>query len=145
MRSRLLILETVVDVVVRTAIVFALFLLFSGHNAPGGGFIGGLVGGSCLILIYLAEGEAGVTRLARLRPDHYLGVGLMAASLVGMAGWVWGSTFLESNLFSVELPVLGLVKAPSALVFDIGVFSVVIGLAAALISSVGDESTGDDL
>jgi len=139
---RLLILDVVVDGVVRTALVFAFFLLFSGHNAPGGGFIAGLVAGICLILLYVARGEAEMRSLIRVRPEQMLGVGLLLALFAGSAGWIWGGGFLESGILGFEIPVLGVVKAPSALVFDIGVFAVVVGLTAALVSSVGDEVEG---
>lgn len=139
MTRRLLILDTVLDVVLRTAVVFALFLLFSGHNAPGGGFIAGLVVGICLVLQFIASGSESMTTRLPLRPDQFLGIGLLMAVLVGVAGLSWGSSFLESDYFQMEVPLLGAVKASSALVFDIGVFLVVVGLTAALITAVGDD------
>ncbi len=139
MNRGLLILDTVLDVVIRTALVFALFLLFSGHNAPGGGFIAGLVAGTCLVLQFVASGSDSVTARLPMRAEQFLGAGLLFAVLVGAAGWLWGSGFLESGYYQVDLPLLGLVKASSALVFDIGVFLVVVGLTAALISAVGDD------
>lgn len=138
MKPRLLILETVVDVVIRTAAVFAAYLLFSGHNAPGGGFIAGLVAGICILLRYLAHGsESSDMWLAR--SDQLLGTGLLFAVLVGVAGWGWGTTFLDATYAVMDLPWFGDVKAPSALVFDFGVSLVVIGLTAALVTAVGDE------
>lgn len=138
--SRLLILDVVVDVVMRMSIMFALFLLFSGHNAPGGGFIGGLVAGISFILGYIARGEEEIAAIMRARPDELLGVGLVLAVLTGVAGWAWGSGFLDSVILAVEAPGLGTVKASSALVFDIGVFGIVVGLVASLIAVLGDEA-----
>lgn len=138
MSPRLLILDTVVEVVIRTTLVFSWFLLFSGHNAPGGGFVAGLVAGICLVLRYVAAGRDGMSTLVRLRPDQLLGAGLGLALLTGAAGWLWGTGFLESAVYEIELPWLGAVKASSALIFDIGVFTVVVGLTAALIGALGD-------
>jgi multicomponent Na+:H+ antiporter subunit A len=143
MTRRLFILDVVLDVVVRTALVFSFFLLFSGHNAPGGGFIAGLVAGICLILRYIARGEEAMVALVRARPDQLIGFGLLLAVAAGAGGWIWGSGFLESEKFAIELPVLGVVKTTSALVFDIGVYSVVLGLAAALVAALGDDKEPD--
>ncbi|MEX0757774.1 MAG: MnhB domain-containing protein [Acidimicrobiia bacterium] len=139
MINRSLVLDVLVDLVVRTALVFSLFLLFSGHNAPGGGFIAGLVAGISIVLRYIAGGHAGVRSVIGVRPEGLLGVGLSVAVLTGMLGWVWGEAFLESAKFEVELPVLGVVKATSALPFDIGVFLVVVGVALAMIAALGQE------
>lgn len=125
--------------VIRTALVFSLFLLFSGHNAPGGGFIAGLVAGICLILRYMSQGAASMLALIRLRPEQLLGAGMLVAILAGVGGFVWGGGFLASAEIEVVLPVLGTLKATSALIFDIGVYLVVIGLAASLVSTLGDD------
>lgn len=138
MTPRLLILDTVVEVVIRTALVFSWFLLFSGHNAPGGGFIAGLVAGICLVLRYVAAGRGEMNALVKVRPDLLLGIGMALALLAGAAGWLWGTGFLDSAVYQIELPWFGVVKAPSALVFDIGVFAVVVGLTAALVGALGD-------
>ena len=68
-----------------------------------------------------------------------LAFGLLLALLTGLAGFVWGDAFLETAYVEVELPLLGLVKATSALSFDIGVFAVVAGLVASLITAFGRE------
>ena len=134
---RSLVLDTVLDVVFRTAVVFSLFLLFAGHNAPGGGFIGGLVAGAALVLRYVAGGVPEVRRVASWSPDVVLGTGLVIAVATGLGGWVWGDEFLQSAKIEVDLPVLGMVKATSALPFDIGVYVVVVGIALAILASLG--------
>lgn len=139
MINRSFVLDVLVDLVVRTALVFSLFLLFSGHNAPGGGFIAGLVAGIAIVLRYIAGGQRGVRAVIRVRPEGLLGVGLSVAVLTGIFGWVWGEAFLESAKFEIEVPVLGVVKATSALPFDIGVFLVVVGVALAMIAALGQE------
>lgn len=134
---RSLVLDTVFDVVFRTAVVFSLFLLFAGHNAPGGGFIGGLVAGAGLVLRYVAGGVPEVRRVAPWSPDVVLGTGLVTAVAAGLGGWIWGDEFLESAKVEIELPVLGVLKATSALPFDIGVYVVVVGIALAILTSLG--------
>lgn len=143
MIERSLILAFVVDLIVRTALVFALFLLFTGHNAPGGGFVAGLVVGIALVLRFVAAGREGITAVLPAPPEVLMGVGLSTALATGAAGWLWGDGFLQSTKVELVVPVLGAVKATSALPFDIGVFVVVIGLSAALVLALGDpERTG---
>lgn len=139
MMRRSLVLDTVLDGVFRAAIVFSLFLFFAGHNAPGGGFVGGLVAGAALVLRYVAGGTAEVRRVTRIAPEVVLGMGLVLAVLTGIAGWVFGSGFFESALVEVEVPLLGLVKASTALVFDAAVYLIVVGTSMAVIIGLGDE------
>ncbi len=142
MIHRSFILDVLIDLIVRTALVFSAFLLFSGHNSPGGGFVAGLVFGISLLLMYVAEGSDKLETLLPLRPDVLLGAGLFVALTTGLAGFAWGDAFLESTYVEIELPLLGVMKLTSALAFDIGVFGVVIGLAATLILTLapGDGS-----
>lgn len=139
MIRRSFVLEVLIDLVIRTALVFSVFLLFSGHNAPGGGFIAGLVAGIALVLRFVAGGREAVRMALGLPPAGLLGVGLAIALVTGIAGWLWGDAFLESAKLEVDVPLLGVVKATSALPFDVGVFIVVLGLATALLSALGRE------
>ncbi|MDQ4145557.1 MAG: hypothetical protein M3198_17810 [Actinomycetota bacterium] len=136
--DRSVVLSTIVDVIFPSALVFSLFLLFAGHNAPGGGFIGGLVAGAGLVLRYVDVGPAAV-RGERTPAGLLLGAGLMVAALSGAAGWIAGGAFLENVQLSVDLPVIGTVKAGLALLFDVGVFLVVVGLVQTVLSVLGGE------
>jgi multisubunit Na+/H+ antiporter MnhB subunit len=139
--SRSVILDVTVDVVVPTALLVALYFLFVGHNAPGGGFIGGLVAGGALVLRELTGRPArGV--LTRLDPLAVMGIGLVLAAGTGMASWLTGNDLFESGYLSIDVPVLGTVKAFSVLAFDTGVFCVVVGLVLAELAALGPE--GDD-
>ncbi len=117
--------------------VFSLYLLFAGHNRPGGGFAGGLVAGVAIALAWATEGEAGTRRLVAVRSTVLLGAGLAVALVTGFAGLVWGGAFLESAVWDLSLPLFGDVKLVSAIGFDIGVYLVVVGVATGLIRSLG--------
>ena len=134
-----LILETSVEALFHTALLFSLFLLFAGHNAPGGGFIGGLVAGAGFVLRYLNGGAAEVARVMPVPAQALLGAGLGVAVVTGAAGWLGGGRFLESSVFSADVPLLGTVKTTSALPFDIGVYLVVVGLVLSVLRTLGDE------
>ncbi|MBY5162644.1 MnhB domain-containing protein [Salsipaludibacter albus] len=140
---RSVILDVVLDLVFRTAVLFGLFLLFAGHNAPGGGFVSGLVIGTALVLRYVAGGAAEVDRVLPLEEHVLLGAGLLLAFASGAAGWIFGGAFLYGAKATLEIPVLGTVNATSALVFDVGVDLVVIGLVLGLLRSLGAAADRD--
>lgn len=135
------ILDEVVRLVFHTVLVFALYLLFAGHNAPGGGFIGGLVAGGALTLRYIAAGRDGVP--IRVGHEPLIGLGLLIAAGTGVAALLAGDQLLESWVFEEEVAVLGTVKFTAALPFDIGVFLVVVGLIVAVLDSLGREADLD--
>ena len=139
MIHRSFILGTLVDLIARTAILFSLYLLFSGHNSPGGGFVAGLVFGISVVLEYIAGGQDRRLAILPIHGETLLALGLSLAVLTGLAGFVWGNTFLETAYIEFEVPILGLIKATSALIFDIGVFSVVLGLVVLLVSAFAPE------
>lgn len=138
-----LILNTVLDMVFRTALVFAAFLLFAGHNAPGGGFVAGLVTGVALVLRYVAGGADEVDRVARVHETTVLGSGLFLAAGTGIAGWFTGGSFLHASKVEIDLPLLGTLKATSALLFDLGVYLIVVGLTLSLLRSLGAAADQD--
>ena len=137
MTRRSLLLERASALLGPAIVVTSLYLLLAGHNAPGGGFVGGLTAGLAIALAYAAEGEKGVRRTTRLAPATLLGAGLVIAGLTGAGGWFLGDGFLDAGARSLELPILGEVKATSALVFDVGVFLVVAGMVAVTLESLG--------
>lgn len=139
MIRRSLLLDTLIDVVARTVMVFAVFLLMSGHNAPGGGFVGGMVAGSALLLRYLAGGVEDVGGRAVASPENLIGAGLVLT--VGTSAWSWlrQEPFMSNSFLYLELPVLGTVKTTTALPFDTGVFLVVFGVCLGVILALGRE------
>ena len=137
---RSVVLETAVRLVFHTVLVFSLYLLFAGHNQPGGGFVGGLVAGAAFVLRYVAGGRAALKAAVPLDPGIPVGGGLVLAAGTGAAAWLFGGQFLESGKVELDLPVLGLVKATSALPFDTGVYLVVAGLVLAVLRTLGAEA-----
>lgn len=134
------ILNVMLDGILRTALLFSLFLLFAGHNAPGGGFVGGLTAAAALLLRYIADGVEGVDRLVPVPEGAVLGGGVLLATGVGLGGYVWDAAFLGSAKVEAAVGVLGTFKATAALPFDIGVYAVVVGLALAILRALGAEA-----
>ena len=121
------------------AAVGAIYLLFAGHNNPGGGFAAGLVIGAVITL-------RTVTGLQR--PTHgtaLITVGILIVSAVALAPLLWGDPLLDQSLVQVEVPVLGKVKSGGALPFDIGVTAIVVGLMVALLDGLSAHTLDDDV
>ena len=122
--------------------LLSLVVLYRGHNLPGGGFIGGLIGASSLMLVVLAMGW-GVTRAAWWPEPLFLMVaGLGIAAISGLAALLSGQAFLTGLWLPVlEVPLLGKVKLGTPLLFDVGVYLVVVGFTVHCAQSLGKEIT----
>lgn len=146
-QRRSVILEVSVRFLYHPMIVFAVFLLVSGHNAPGGGFVAGLVVGIAITARYLAGGRYELSAAAPLQPAFLLGSGLFLAAGTGITAMLLGGAVLESVIMLWDVPVFGQVKLVTSLFFDVGVFMVVVGLVLDILRSLGAEidHQGDDL
>ncbi len=137
--KRSVIVDVTARLILPSALLFALHLLLVGHDRPGGGFVGGLVAGAAVALIYVAGGMADVRELLPLRPWTILGVGLLLAAGVATIPVLLDESVMQGWKFSVTLPLLGEAKITSALVFDVGVAAVVIGVVFMVFEAFGDD------
>ncbi|MGI9641822.1 MAG: MnhB domain-containing protein, partial [Acidimicrobiia bacterium] len=87
-------LATGTRTMVPTLILFSVFLLVVGHDVPGGGFAGGLIASSALLLLYLSFGTRGVHRALPIDAGELIGGGLAAALIAGLIGLFFEGTFL---------------------------------------------------
>lgn len=111
-------------------ILLSLVLLYRGHNLPGGGFIGGLMAASAILLVALANGWEQARKTLRVDPVTLMIVGLALAVGSGMFAWIDGSPFMEGRwLPTWQVPLLGKVKLGTPLLFDVGVYLTVVGFA----------------
>jgi len=138
-RRRSVIFEVVARLLFHSMIAYAVFLLFSGHNNPGGGFAAGLVVGIALVVRYLAGGRYELGEAAPVQPGVLLGTGLFLAVGVGVAAMLAGGQVLQSTIFDLHVPLVGEVHLVTSLFFDVGVFLVVVGLVLDILRSLGAE------
>lgn len=111
-----------------TLLVLSLIVLYRGHNLPGGGFIGGLMAATAFILIGISKSMEEAKSSLRLDPVVLMAGGLAIALLSGLPGMFTGAPFMTGQwLPGFSLPLLGKVHLGTPLVFDIGVYLVVIG------------------
>jgi multicomponent Na+:H+ antiporter subunit A len=150
---RSIIFEVVTRLLFHTIILFSLYLLFSGHNNPGGGFAAGLVTGLALLVRYLAGGRYELDEAAPIDAGVLIGSGLAIATGSALAPLAFGGLVLQSAVIDLHVPLLGDVHLVTSLFFDIGVYLVVVGLMLDLLRSLGsgidrhiirDESTAAD-
>ena len=114
--------------------VFALYLLLRGHNLPGGGFIGGLVSALSLIMLSLAYGVERTQEILRVDPIRLAAIGLLLALVTAIMPVFVGADFLKHyNWKFTDVPVLGSLAVGTPLIFDIGIYLVVIGVTAKMI------------
>ena len=144
MIRRSLILDTTVRLVVDGALVLSIYLLFAGHNQPGGGFVGGLVAAAAVALRYIAGGLDDVLSMLRVRPWGFLSAGLALASGTALVPLAFGDAPLDQQAVEWQIAVLGTVKFTTATVFDTGVYLIVVGLVLMIVEALGgdpDEET----
>jgi multicomponent K+:H+ antiporter subunit A len=88
----------------------------------------------------MARGTAWVEARLLVLPVRWMGIGLLLAVVVGAAAWLFDRPFLSSSLSYVELPLIGAVPLPSALLFDIGVFALVVGATVLMLIAIAHQS-----
>ncbi|WP_328338898.1 Na+/H+ antiporter subunit A [Micromonospora sp. NBC_00421] len=138
-RRRSIVFEVVTRLLFHTIVLFSLFLLFSGHNAPGGGFAGGLVASLALAVRYLAGGRYELAEAAPVGAGTVLGAGLAICVGGGLLSLLTTGTVLESVKVDLPLPGLGGPYLVTSLFFDIGVYLIVVGLMLDILRSLGAE------
>jgi multisubunit Na+/H+ antiporter MnhB subunit len=134
---RSLILDTTVRLVVDGALVLSIYLLFAGHNAPGGGFVGGLVAAAACALRMAAQGPRELRRSIRVRPMTVLGMGLTVGVVSAIAAFWNDGGLLQTRYLKVEVPFIGPVSTSTAFFFDLGVYLVVVGAVLCVLEALG--------
>ncbi len=132
-----LLLQAVGKVMLNLALATAVFLFLRGHNAPGGGFIAGLTAAVGFIFVYQVRSPTGdpVRRPASMVP--WLAIGVALAAIPGIIAMFLGRPFLTSASIHIPVPVIGELHLSSVLIFDLGVFVVVIAAVMAMLPTLG--------
>ncbi|WHZ12284.1 MAG: Na(+) H(+) antiporter subunit A / Na(+) H(+) antiporter subunit B [Burkholderiaceae bacterium] len=116
------------------------YLFLRGHDAPGGGFVAGLVLAIALILQYIVSGTEWVEAHLALRPRRWIAAGLLLALVTGLGPVALGYPFLTTHMAHLRLPLLGELHLPSALFFDLGVFTLVVGATLTMLTAIAHQS-----
>lgn len=137
--SRSVVFEVGTRLIYHTLVIGSLFFLFSGHNQPGGGFAGGLTAGLALAVRYLAGGRYELGAAMPLHPGYIMGTGLFTATTSALVPIIFGGATLQTTVFDFTLPGFGPVHLATAIVFDVGVYLIVVGLVLDILRSLGAE------
>lgn len=134
-RTKEIFFRTISGPIVFTLLMLGIHFLLRGHNAPGGGFIAGLMVAFAALVMRMARDET----LLIINPTFLLPAGLIIAGGTGIVPMLFGSPFLTSAHGLIDIPGFGPVEWSSAALFDIGVFMVVIGTTVAIIDALARE------
>jgi len=136
------ILQTATRLLMPLLLLFAIFLLLRGHNQPGGGFVGGLVVAASFVLYSIAFGIAAARRALLVEPSKLLGIGLLVAITSGLPGLLAGNPFMTAVWRTMNAGS-GVLDIGTPLVFDVGVFLVVIGVVLTIVFTLAEAVLGE--
>ncbi len=137
MKTQSLILSTATRYLLPLLLLFSFFLLLRGHNEPGGGFVGGLVAAAAFALYVLAMDVKAAREILKVDPRVLIAVGVLTAASSGVLSLLTGKPFLTALWLKQPLPVLGKVGTP--LLFDVGVYLLVLGVTLMIIFALVEE------
>ncbi len=122
-------------------LLFSLFVLLRGHNEPGGGFIGGLIASSAIAVYGMACGVDAVRRALHFHPIAYAAFGLLMSIVAGLMPLFGGAQFMTGLWAFVSVAGAELALS-TTLIFDLGVFLVIVGAISAIALSLEERYSG---
>ncbi|MCC5892303.1 MULTISPECIES: Na(+)/H(+) antiporter subunit B [unclassified Exiguobacterium] len=140
-RASNLMLHSITRVVTFVLLAFSIYLFFAGHNNPGGGFIGGLMTASALLLMYLGFDMKRIKKALPFNFTTMIAVGLLVALFTGVSSMLFGYPFLTQFFDYYDLPVLGTTELSTALPFDLGIYLVVVAIALTIILAIAEDDS----
>lgn len=132
------ILRTSTNYLLPLLILFSIFLLIRGHYLPGGGFVGGLVASIAFVLHSFAYSPVQTLKMFSVQPFFLIPTGLMLCFLSGMLPVLLGHPFMSVVWFADSVVAIG--AFGSALLFDIGVYMVVIGVVLTILFTISEKT-----
>lgn len=134
-----LILQTAVRYLLPLLLLFSLFVFIRGHNAPGGGFVGGLIAAAAYALYAIANGARAARQILHIETRVLIGLGLVLALTSGVLGVLNGYPFMTGQWHAFAFPGLNKVELGTPLLFDAGVYLVVLGTTLTIIFALAEE------
>lgn len=118
-------------------LVYSVYLLISGHNSPGGGFVGGMIAAAAFALYAVAYSVERARHALRIPPRHLIAAGLLISLSSGLIGMFQGLEFLTGVWSDTAVPAVGKLGTP--LMFDAGVYTVVLGVILQIVFALAEE------
>ncbi|MBS0553503.1 MAG: monovalent cation/H+ antiporter subunit A, partial [Proteobacteria bacterium] len=129
-----------IRLVLPVAVLVSIFFLLRGHNAPGGGFVGGLVLATALLVQYMFSGVIWTEATLRVLPQQWIAFGLLVAGLTGAGAWLAARPFLSALDWHGELALIGDIHLSTVLAFDLGVYMLVVGATSLILVALAHQS-----
>ena len=140
MKTNDVILQTASKVVFFIIFLFSIHIFFAGHYTPGGGFVGGLLTAGAILLLLLAFDLKTVQKVLPFNFTIMTGIGLILALGTGMGSIFFNVPFLTHAFNDFTLPLFGETSLHTAMIFDLGVYLVVVGAAITMIQTIGGDA-----
>jgi multicomponent Na+:H+ antiporter subunit B len=134
-----LILRTTTSLIAFILLGFAIYLLLAGHSSPGGGFVGGLMTASALVLMNMAYGMEKMKKVLPINFRTLIPIGLLIAVATGIGSFAFDTPFLSHTFGYFTLPILGEVELATAMIFDLGVYITVLGVTMTIILTIAND------
>lgn len=134
-----LILRTATRFLLTLLLLFSIFLLLRGHNEPGGGFVGGLVAASGFVLYAVGYGTHEARRALGFDTRTFIGAGLLIAIASTLVAPLRGLPFMTGVWGAIPVAADAVLELGTPVVFDVGVYLAVIGVALTVILAMAEE------
>jgi len=132
-----LVLTQITRFLLPLALMVSIYFFLRGHNAPGGGFIAGLITAIALILQYMASGIAWTQMQWHQHFHRVIAWGVLLAVATGLGSWLFHRPFLTSAFGHFHLPLIGDIELATAMLFDLGVYLTVVGVVMLILATLG--------
>lgn len=133
------ILQSITKIVVFIILTLAVYLFFSGHNNPGGGFVSGLILASALVLLFLAFDTDTIQKGIPIDFKLIAAFGTLLIVLTGLGSIIVGVPFLSQTFTFIDLPFFGEIELATVTVFETGVSLAVVGVVVTIILSISGD------
>lgn len=133
------ILQSITKIVVFIILTLAFYLFLSGHSAPGGGFVGGLVLASAFVLLLLAFDIDTIKKGIPIDFKHVAALGTLIVVLSGLGAVFFGESFLTQTFTHINMPYFGFVEVSTVTIFELGVALTVVGVVVTIILSISED------
>ena len=131
-----LIFSTATRYLLALLLLFSIYLELRGHNAPGGGFVGGLVAAAAFVLYAFAFDVDSARRALRIDSRFFIGGGLLVVVGSGLLSVIGRLPFMTGLWLQQPVPILGKIGTP--VIFDVGVYLVVLGVVLTIMFTLAE-------
>src|SRR5699024_10035782 len=140
MRTNNVVLQTAAKVIFFIILLFSFFIFFAGHHTPGGGFVGGLLTTVARVLLFFVYDLKTMQQILPFNFIFVVAIGLLLSFGMASGSLLFHVPFFTHVFGDFYLPLIGETSLHTAMIFDAGVYLVVVGSALTIIQTIGGDS-----